>query len=208
MKLFLDTNILNRVVDFGEYIFEGCLGGQTFDTYKGMSEQDREDVDAICNIFETLRFGMWPAIVSNISLREIGNTRDEFRRKALMSYAEELRDYLDAELGEQVEGTRSEWLTSHADNRLFHALARVKDAADRELLLEAIERRCDVFLTVDRRSLWNCRDAIGLEQIRILRPVEAWQAMLRELRDPRPWRHWDMRSVAAAIITPSESQTP
>lgn len=207
MKLFLDTNILNRVVDFGEYIFDGCLEGQTFDTYNRMSEQDREDVDAICNIFETLRFGLWPAIVSAISLREIANTRDEFRRKALMRYAEELKDYLDAELGEEVEGARGEWLTSHADNRLFHALARVKDAADRELLLEAIERRCDVFLTVDRRSLWNCRDAIGLEQIRILRPVEVWQAMLRELRDPRPWRHLHMRGVVAAINTPAESQS-
>lgn len=168
MKLFLDTNIMNKIVEFGEYIFDGFLADEALERYEARSSRDQKDIDALCFICRVLQYGSVQARISNNSLQELNKTEDENWNR-LMNYGAELFEYADSmETDDEVQY----WNTSHRDNDFMNAFSRTRRKGDRDLLIDAMASGCDVFLTMDRKSLLRRRNRLGLHGIKLMSPVE------------------------------------
>jgi hypothetical protein len=103
---------------------------------------------------------------------ELSDTLDPSKRDRLLQYALEVFEHWRAYGSETVRDEFESPDFSRTVRRLSRALTKVKGLVDRELLAEACSLGCHVFLTMDRRSLWNHRHRIPLTTVRILRPVE------------------------------------
>jgi predicted nucleic acid-binding protein len=171
-KIFLDTSVVNKVVEFGEYIFENYLSDDKVAAYKRRPLEDQHDIDALRRLFQGWHQMSMPLYISETTLAELNNTFDPSKRDRLMQYAWEVFEHWRA-YGSEI--ARNEFESpefSRTVRRISRALIEVKGSVDRELLAEACSLSCDVFLTMDRRSLWNHRHRIPLTTVRILRPVE------------------------------------
>jgi hypothetical protein len=165
-RIFLDTNVLNLMVEFGEQIFEQAPLSD------GMEPVRAEDVEALKHIFYVGTRANWDIVVSKKTLDEIALTRDTNLRSSLNSFAVEIFD----ETSED---------NSHAASlgrRMIDApfLAALPDKSDRELIGNAIGLRCDVFCTRDRRTIIKWRHRVYGLPIRLLTPREWW-------RHIKPW---------------------
>lgn len=161
-RIFLDTNVLNRLVDHAETIFQG-LPPRT-----GLTLNRSDEVEALTHVFQIGARAGWEILGSATSLEEIGATPLPEQREALLEYAVHLVDLASGE-------TRR--AQAIAESGLLSALP---DAADRRLIAEAIGLGCDVFCTCDRRTIINRREALPGLPLDVLLPQEWWARV-------KPW---------------------
>ena len=60
-------------------------------------------------------------------------------------------------------------------NQLYEYLNVLPDETDRVLVVDALELGCNVFLTMDYRTIWKHREAVRRLGINVMRPVEFLQ---------------------------------
>lgn len=165
-RIFLDTNVVNLLVDYSEYIFEHQLLPPFAD------EKLAEDVEALMHVFYVGARAYWSILASRKTLDEIGNTPDPARRDLLKAFAIELIDPDDeANIYASIVGRRM------IDAPFTEGLP---DQADRELIGNAVGLGCDVFCTRDRRTIVRKRELLRLLPIRVMTPREWWEHV-------RPW---------------------
>ena len=87
-RVFLDTNVVNFIVDHDSYIFEGEDDG-----ISNLSPRDRADREALRLVFETGQRAHWEMVVSDVTYAEILATADEHRRSVLLWLFQELWAY-------------------------------------------------------------------------------------------------------------------
>jgi hypothetical protein len=174
MKVFLDTCVVNRLVDFGEYYFDGYLGDEPEAEYVRRPIEDRQDIDALHAIVQVFQRASMPLYVTPTTLDEVKQANRSF----LDSYAWELFhhwwDWGDPEV-------RRRLMDSNFEERVqkqYDLLKCFRGTKDRRLIAEAIVLGCDVFLTVDRRSICKKRARADTLPLRILRPVELWDELM------------------------------
>ena len=172
-RVFADTCVVNRIVDFGEYFFDNYLGGAALAEYERRSPEDQADIEALHDILVVYQRACMPLYVTETGLKEVA----EARRVNLASYAWEVFDHWRSWGDPQLWKRCSSPSFAREAHELAATLTAFRDEADRLLVAEAITMGCDVFLTVDRKSLWSRRDQIEPASIRILRPVELWAAL-------------------------------
>ena len=171
-RVFADTCVVNRIVEFGEYFFENYLGDGALIEYKKRPIEDRDDIDALHNIIQVYQRASLPLFISATVIKEVKKANNHF----LESYAWEVINHW-IECGDQ-----EIWSRYHSKNfankveLIITTLRGLKGPDDRRLVAEAIVMGCDAFLTVDRHSLWKRRNKIDAN-IRILRPIELWEAL-------------------------------
>lgn len=159
-KVFLDTNVVNLLVKFGEHVFEQVS------LPDGLDATRAHDAEALMHVFQVGQWDGWNILTSRKTLDEIAQTPDSHIRDDLLSYAVELVDLP----GEE---------TAHAASfgrRLVDTpfVSALPDLADRELVGNAIGLGCDTFCTCDRRTIIRKREHLSRLPLRIMTPVEWW----------------------------------
>jgi hypothetical protein len=159
-RIYLDTSTLQKVFDYGGVIFEGepfePVGRAT--RVKGLSDE----LGALRMIFLVNERAMFEFVVTEASLREVEG-RDEPR------YTQWVYDVLDTWLIQSASEELPAPGTTFEDRRF--GMISVKD---RRLLQEALDWRCDAFLTMERRLPTAAAFIEHETGLRVMRPTTYW----------------------------------
>ena len=169
-RAFLDTNSLNFILEYGEYIFDGVMISP-----KISSNRIIKDIDSFYNIFFTGKRASWQLAISPFTFKEVIETQDATKKHYLENWFMEIWHYWLNILEEnndlptfvQAENTRIELLSSGI-------LDPLPDIEDRILICDAIVYRCDCFCTRDWRTILKYRTYLKSLPIKIITPSEWW----------------------------------
>ena len=159
-RIYLDTSTLQKLFDYGGVIFEGepfePVGRAT--RVKGLSDE----LDALRMIFLVNERAMFGFVVTDASLREVEG-RDDPR------YTQWVYDVLDTWLIQSASQEPPVPGTTFEDRRF--GMISMKD---RRLLQEALDWRCDAFLTMERRLPTAAAFIEHESGLRVMRPTTYW----------------------------------
>ncbi len=152
-----------------------------------------EDIYALSDFMSLgLRIG-WPLAVSPRTLEELKATSHPYKRAKLVAWGGSLADhYLTTYREQHLEsgaehsswGTKEPFTVTQRDY-LAKLLEDIPQESDRQLIIDALEFECDIFLTMDYRTVWRRRQTADKLDIQIMRPielleyVEPWAGLLR-----------------------------
>jgi hypothetical protein len=136
-RIYLDTSTLQKLYDFGGEIFEG-------EPFEPVGRAARvqglaDEIDALWIIFMVNERATFEFVVTEASLREVVN-------RTRPGYTQWMYDVLDTWLI-QSEGEEPPRPDRTFEDRRFGMIS----VKDRRLLQEALDWRCDAFMTVERR---------------------------------------------------------
>ncbi len=164
--LFLDTNMIQWLGRFGEAIFDNVLREglrRRIKTRHG--EQALDELESMRRIAQIAQRGSLPIAVSERSVREFLRTSQPDKRHRLVVWADELISWWRANrvslLGHDFDES-AEVLALSESTRLDF----LPDYDDRLLIAEAMVLGCDIFLTLDRKTILRFRRKViplGLE---------------------------------------------
>jgi hypothetical protein len=136
-RVFLDTCVVNFMLDYGPQIHDGA-------SLPPVGLREAADIEALRDIFLTGQRAMWQLAISPYTYAEISQTRDQERLGALHGWFQELWQYWRSTIEEnndlpsfiEAEDVRVRTLVSEY-------LSCLPDVADRVLLCDALVYRCD-----------------------------------------------------------------
>ncbi len=169
-RAFLDTSVVNFILDFGEQIHDGV------EPPSNLTEYQRNDIDALYNIFLTGQRAQWQFAISPHTYSEVITTTNTMRRYTLENWFFDIWQYWQDILHEQndlptlkeAEAIRVKLLASEE----FHYLP---DLSDRLLLADAVVYQCDCFCTRDWNTIIKYRDRLTIINMPIFTPSEWWK---------------------------------
>ena len=185
-SIFLDTNVVQNLLSFGDVIYENAVLAESDNRLSGKGPRIRADVLALAELMALGRRGGLPIVISSNVCDELAATSNLAKRERLVFWGTELAFYTSGQLEALAEGSKVPRPVDiggiSARQRCFMAklMSALTDESDRQLMIDALVLRCEVFLTMDYKTIWRVRDDIKRFGIRILRPVE----LLDEIR---PW---------------------
>ena len=97
LRVFLDTCVVNRIVEFREFMFDGYFHDETVDLYE-RRQSDQEDIDSLHNIVQVARRACLPLFFGETTLSEISKTSDPDKRYLLEDFAVQIAEH-QAEFG-------------------------------------------------------------------------------------------------------------
>jgi hypothetical protein len=164
-RIYLDTSTLQNLYDFGGEIFEGepFEPGDRAARVQGLADE----IGALRMIFMVNQRAMFEFVVTEASLREVIN-------RTRPGYAQWVCDVLDTWLI-QSEGEERPTPGQTFEDRRFGMIS----VKDRRLLQEALDWRCDAFMTMERRLPTA---AVFIERqtgLRVMRPTTYWDLLSR-----------------------------
>lgn len=162
-RIYLDTSTLQNLYDFGEEIFDGEPfepGGRAA-RVKGLADE----VDALRMIFMVNTRAMFEFVVTDASLREVVN-------RTRPRYTQWVYDVLDTWFI-QSEGEEPPATGETFSDRRFGMIS----AKDRRLLQEALDWRCNAFMTMERRLPTAAAFIERETGLRIMRPTTYWHLL-------------------------------
>lgn len=167
-RIYLDTSTLQKLYDFGGEICEG----EPFEPV-GRAAQVQglaDEIDALQMIFMVNERAMFEFVVTEASLREVVN-------RTRPGYTQWVYDVLDTWL---IQSEGEEWPTPGTtfEDRRF-GMVSVKD---RRLLQEALDWRCDAFMTMERRLPTAAAFIERQTGLRVMRPTTYWNLLSRSAR--------------------------
>jgi hypothetical protein len=169
-RIFLDSCAAQTLRNYGGYIYEGepiPAADRIHRVTDGLA-----NIEALRHIFLINERAMFEWIVSHGSLQEAHDKGDPGHMKWLWDIA----DHSEACLEDDGPTAGSEALAARLDEPKFGYLSN----KDRLLLQQAINLRCEAFLTVERRLPRNTAHLKRELGIRILTPIMHWEML-------RPW---------------------
>jgi hypothetical protein len=181
---FLDTNVVQSLHTFGEFIYDGFLSPENRNKLSKLCACSKrrpcmqDDIFALRDLaIMGTRWG-WPLAVSSTTKLELGAVKDRDKRRSRVSWCGELAEYFEGnykELASPKLGSAYSDIThfTHSQrNRLYDYLSALPDENDRVLVVDALEFGCNVFLTMDYKTIWTHREAIRKLGIHVMRPSE------------------------------------
>ena len=174
-RVFLDTNVVNLILDYGEQIHEDI------EVPDPCSMQVQRDIEALASIFLTGQRATWQLAISPHTYREVSATTNPSRAYELERWFFEIwhywREFLYSDTAlpsfSQAEETRLQLLASGT-------LDVLTDVSDRVLVCDAVVYKCDAFCTRDWRTILRFRDKLQDLPLKIITPAEWWAEI-------RPW---------------------
>ena len=176
--IFFDTNIVQNLHSFGEFVYDNYLEPKISSRIVARGPQFTEDVYALADFIALGQRLGWPIAVSPMTLRELEATPQASKSAELFSWGWEWFEYFTSNFDSSLEDRRALYYNelSHFTflqrSRLSELLKFVPQEADRQLIIDAIEYKCDVFLTMDYKTIWCHRDKIRRFGLQVMRPVE------------------------------------
>ena len=184
--IFLDTNIVHNLHSFGEFIFDRVSTPDLEKKLSTLGPRITADIYALADFMALGVRAGWPLAVSPGTQREFRAIQDPNKRDALTAWEQRLADYFagnfDQSQGE-IEGSSSSEMTHFTSiqrSRMADLLKAFPDKQDQQLFIDAVERGCDVFLTMDYKTIWQHRDKVKQFRLHVMRPVELLEYV-------RPW---------------------
>lgn len=167
-RVFLDTCVVNFMLDFGEQIHDGA-------TLPSLPLEDATDIEALRNLFLTGQRAMWQLAISPHTYFEITQTREETRRSKLDLWFQELWQYWRS----TIESNNDLPTFIDAEELRVRTLSSgyltcLPDVGDRVLLCDAIVYRCDLFCTRDKSTILRHRTELTGLPVKIVSPAEWW----------------------------------
>ena len=184
--IFLDTNIVQNLCSFGEFIFDRVSTPDLEKKLSTLGPRVTADIYALANFMGLGVRAGWPLAVSPGTQREFRAIQDPNKRDALTAWEQRLADYFaenfDQSQGETEGSSYSETtcFTSLQRSRMADLLKAFPDKQDQQLFIDAVERGCDVFLTMDYKTIWQHRDKVKQFRLHVMRPVGLLEYV-------RPW---------------------
>ena len=184
--IFLDTNIVQNLHSFGEFIFDRVSTPDLERKLSTLGPRVTADIYALADFMALGVRAGWPLAVSPGTQREFRAIQDPNKRDALTAWEQRLADYFaenfDQSQGETEGSSYSEMthFTSLQRSRMADLLKAFPDKQDQQLFIDAVERGCDVFLTMDYKTIWQHRDKVKQFGLHVMRPVELLEYV-------RPW---------------------
>ena len=156
-RIYLDTSTLQKLYDFGGKIFEG-------EPFEPVGRAARvqglaDEIAALRMIFMVNERAMFEFVVTEASLREVVN-------RAHPGYTQWVYDVLDTWLIQSESEQPPTPGTTFGDRRF--GMISVKD---RHLLQEALDCRCDAFMTMERRLPTAAAFIERETGLRVMRPT-------------------------------------
>ena len=133
----------------------------------------------------------WPVALSSRTLQELNATPQRNKHYALTTLGKELATYFASNLDHRdIEEEGSAYseishFTFIQRCRLSDLLKVMPQEEDRQLVIDAIEYGCDIFLTMDYKTIWRHRGEIKRLSLRVMRPtellahVQPWASLIR-----------------------------
>ena len=165
-NVFLDTSVVNFILDFGEQIHDGVA------VPDNVSPWVCRDIEALTGIWLIGQRAHLRLTISPGTIDEIERTRDSRKIQALWGWASELWIY--SEECKATDQSKEKYLFGPT---VMAALEVLPDAGDRHLIREAIKADCDAFCTRDWRTILRHREQLRAVPITFLSPHEWWRAM-------------------------------
>ena len=182
----MDTNIVQNLHSFGEFIFERVSTPDLEKKLSTLGPRVTADIYALADFMALGVRSRWPLAVSPGTLREFTAIQDPNKRIALTAWEQRLTAYFaenfDQSQGETEDSSYGEiaHFTFLQRSRMADLLQAFPDKQDQQLFIDAVERDCDIFLTMDYKTIWQHRDKVKQFGIRVMRPVELLEYV-------RPW---------------------
>jgi hypothetical protein len=162
-RIYLDTSALQKLYDFGGEIFEGKpfepLGRAA--RVQGLADE----IDALRMIFMVNERAMFELVVTEASLREVVN-------RTHPSYTLWVYDVLDTWFI-QSEGEERPTPGTTFEDRRFGMIS----LEDRRLLQEALDWRCDAFMTMERRLPTAAAFIERQTGLQVMQPTTYWDLL-------------------------------
>ena len=171
---FLDTNIVQNLHTFGEFIFDGSCSPESQERLSKKCSCSKgkpciqQDIRALREIILTWRDG-WPLAVSEHIATELEEEPDPSKAFERLAWYSELAHYFDAS---RVGDVEQDLFTYLQREWLYQYLRVLPDKADRVLIVDALELGCGVFITMDYRTILRHREVISRLGIVPMRPYE------------------------------------
>lgn len=167
-RIYLDTSTLQKLYDFGGEIFED----EPFEPVGRAAwvQSLADEIDALRTIYLVNERAMFEFVVTEASLREVVN-------RSRPGYTQWVYDVLDTWLI-QSEGEEPPTPGRTLDDRRFGMIS----VKDRRLLQDALDWRCDAFMTLERRLPTAAAFIERETGLRIMRPTTYWNLLSRFAR--------------------------
>ena len=184
--IFLDTNIVQNLHSFGELVYDNHFSPEIESKLTGKGSRFADDIRALADFMALgIRVG-WPVAVSSGTLKELDATPQGTKRYALTTWGNELATYVASNFdhthsGEEGPGySEISHFTFIQRRRLSDFLKVMPQEEDRQLIIDAVECGCDIFLTMDYKTIWQHRNTIRRLGLEVMRPTELLDYV-------RPW---------------------
>ena len=180
--IFFDTNIVQNLHSFGELIYDHFLSEPIGRRIATRGQRFSDDIFALKDFMALGQRAGWPIALSENTLNEVeaGNSL------ARNLWAGELAEYFyqnrsESETEDQGNSySEINHFTFIQRTRLSEMLEDLPQESDRQLVVDAAEHGCDIFLTMDYKTIWRHKECVERLGIRVMRPVEL-------LEHIRPW---------------------
>ena len=159
-NIFLDTSVVNFILNYGEQIHDGAAIPDNSTTWQ------RRDIEALRDIWMTGQRANWHLTISPTTIVEIQNTRNVEQLQALLSWASELWVY------SKECASKSNRYGHKNCNVKMTTLSLLPDSGDRKLIEEAVESGCDAFCTRDWKTILRVRDSLRDVPLLFISPNE------------------------------------
>ena len=184
--IFLDTNIVQNLHSFGEFIFDRVSTPDLEKKLSTLGPRVTADIYALADFMALgVRTG-WPLAMSPGTQKEFRAIQNPNKRDALTTWEQRLADYFTENFDQSRGGTEGSSyseatrFTSLQRSRMADLLKAFPDKQDQQLFIDAVELGCDVFLTMDYKTIWQHRDKVKQFRLHVMRPVELLEYV-------RPW---------------------
>lgn len=170
--LFLDTNIIQALHDFGEFIYDNYLSNYQSERIKQeFGSKMLSELDALRQIVFVIQRGSLPVAISVKSLRELLKISNQPKRDGLASWNFELIGWW-GENKRNMKFPEKNELEEATELVASGKLGFLKHFEDRFLIAEALVLECDTFLTLDRRTILVHKEELTKFGIDALSPRE------------------------------------
>lgn len=177
-RIFLDTNIVcNLRWILSDPSFEDGFYDYYSQKFVAMNQELRRDCMALCFLIDKDDQFALQFVISDNVLAELRRTQPAWKRTELVSIAhtlitnlqEQQVEYLgESELPGLTPKEEASWLNLYEKGGLNF----LPDRGDRRLILDSVLQRCHIFMTVDRKTIWDYRARLLGLGVNVKRPLE------------------------------------
>ena len=176
--IFLDTNIVQNLWSFGEFIFDNSLEVEMEPKLSAKGKRFAEDICALAEFMALGRRAGWPIAVSPGTLGELEATPQLARRIGLTTWGKELAYYFASNMYESQDANEESGhfefghYTVNPRQEFSDLLKFLPHENDRQLIIDALESDSEIFLTMDYRSVSQHRDKLKRTGLLVMTPAE------------------------------------
>lgn len=171
LRVFLDTNVVQTILTFGEYIFERHLSEKAARAMRVLGPKYTSDVRALANFLYPIERTPVQPIVSEFTIYELSRTTNQLKRSSLLRWGFDVLQY---SRDNALPTNRPR--VSIKDQPLRDFLPHWQD---RILLNECLRTGCEAFITMDYKTILRHKSQLRAEGLTVMSPSDYWKLLRR-----------------------------